>query len=253
MSANSASGICAGHGGHQHAAELGQVLAELAGIADVDRVAFSALDRGGNDLAPHGGLDHHLGLLDRQAVAGEVLPLEREVQEITAGSPFGKDAARAGHGAEDRLQARSKAFDLLDVGPQNLDAHRGPHARGEHVDAGLDGHGPGVGHARKPHGPVHAGNQLIRADAVGPDAPQGNPQEGGKVGVPAILLPPLVGGLEHDRSFHHREGRGSVEVSARPALPNTRSTSGKACNCLSIVCRSRCASATEMPGTVVGM
>ena len=48
-------------------------------------------------------------------------------------------------------------------------------------------------------------------------------------------------------------GAGSVEVSARPALPNTRSTSGNLRSCLSIVCRRRWASATEMPGIVVGM
>ena len=81
------------------------------------------------DFAAHGRLHHHLGFLDRQAVAGQVLPLEREVQKVTARGPFGKDAARAGHGAEDRLQASSNSFDLLDIGPLNLDAHRGPHAR----------------------------------------------------------------------------------------------------------------------------
>ena len=33
----------AGHRGHQHAAELRQVFAEVAGVADVDRVALAAL------------------------------------------------------------------------------------------------------------------------------------------------------------------------------------------------------------------
>ena len=48
-------------------------------------------------------------------------------------------------------------------------------------------------------------------------------------------------------------GAGSVLVSARPALPSTRSTSG---NCLivrSLTCTSFCASLIEMPGIVVGM
>jgi hypothetical protein len=48
-------------------------------------------------------------------------------------------------------------------------------------------------------------------------------------------------------------GAGSVAVSARPALPSTRSTSG---NCLiprSVACSNRCASPIEIPGIVVGM
>src|SRR5512134_3333276 len=48
-------------------------------------------------------------------------------------------------------------------------------------------------------------------------------------------------------------GAGSVEVSARPALPKTRSTSGKLFRTLS--CRSirSWAWATDIPGSVVGM
>ena len=48
-------------------------------------------------------------------------------------------------------------------------------------------------------------------------------------------------------------GAGSVEVSARPALPSTRATSGKRIRMRSCTCISCCASATEMPGSVVGM
>ena len=48
-------------------------------------------------------------------------------------------------------------------------------------------------------------------------------------------------------------GAGSVDVSARPALPNTLCTSGKLLMILSCACISLCASAMEMPGSVVGM
>ncbi len=48
-------------------------------------------------------------------------------------------------------------------------------------------------------------------------------------------------------------GAGSVEVSARPALPNTRSTSGIVLSSRSCTCSQRSASVTEMPGSVVGM
>ena len=48
-------------------------------------------------------------------------------------------------------------------------------------------------------------------------------------------------------------GAGSVEVSARPAFPCTRSTSGNVLSRRSWTCRSRLASVTEMPGSVIGM
>ena len=47
-------------------------------------------------------------------------------------------------------------------------------------------------------------------------------------------------------------GAGSVDVSARPALPNTRSTSGKT-SARGPADSSSCACATEIPGSVVGM
>ncbi len=48
-------------------------------------------------------------------------------------------------------------------------------------------------------------------------------------------------------------GAGSVEVSARPALPSTRSTSGKRRMMRSVTWSSFWASVMEMPGMVVGM
>src|SRR5439155_12756378 len=48
-------------------------------------------------------------------------------------------------------------------------------------------------------------------------------------------------------------GAGSVEVSARPALPCTCTTSGKDISTRSWACSDWLASATELPGSVVGM
>ena len=48
-------------------------------------------------------------------------------------------------------------------------------------------------------------------------------------------------------------GAGSVDVSARPALPKTQTTSGNDFRMRSCVSISRWASVTDMPGTVVGM
>src|ERR1039458_10729907 len=48
-------------------------------------------------------------------------------------------------------------------------------------------------------------------------------------------------------------GAGSVDVSARPALPKTRSTSGTVLMTRSICCSSFSAPVTDKPGKVVGM
>ena len=48
-------------------------------------------------------------------------------------------------------------------------------------------------------------------------------------------------------------GAGSVAVSARPALPSTRSTSGNCRMMRSVTCNSRWASVMEMPGIADGM
>ncbi len=49
-------------------------------------------------------------------------------------------------------------------------------------------------------------------------------------------------------------GAGSVEVSARPALPKTRSTSGNDLqHAVLRLAAARCACVTEIPGSVVGM
>ena len=49
------------------------------------------------------------------------------------------------------------------------------------------------------------------------------------------------------------KGAGSVDVSARPVLPKTDATSGNDFRMRSWTWRSRVASVTEMPGSVVGM
>ena len=48
-------------------------------------------------------------------------------------------------------------------------------------------------------------------------------------------------------------GAGSVALSARPALPNTRSTSGTVLISLSVCCSSARAASVDRPGNVVGM
>jgi len=64
---------------------------------------------------------------------------------------------------------------------------------------------------------------------------------------------PLLARLQHHDGFQHREGAESVDVSARPAVPSTRATSGWLFKWASEICSSRFASVIEMPETVEGM
>ncbi len=59
---------------------------------------------------------------------------------------------------------------VVQVGPGDLDADGRFDAGGEHVDAGLDRHGPGIGEAGKLNGAVHRVHQFIgRAAAMRDD------------------------------------------------------------------------------------
>ena len=67
------------------------------------------------------------------------------------------------------------------------------------------------------------------------------------------LLRHWEGGFRTTTVSSMESGAGSVEVSARPALPSTRSTSGKPLMIRSVTWSSFPASPMEMPGMVVGM
>ena len=86
----------------QDPAKCAQVAAEVTHVADIDRVAFAALDGGGHVFAADGALHHLLCLVNAQAVAGQLLPVPVDVEEISAAGTFGKDVA----GPLDRLQER---------------------------------------------------------------------------------------------------------------------------------------------------
>ena len=61
------------------------------------------------------------------------------------------------------------------------------------------------------------------------------------------------GGLRFTTVSTMESGAGSVDVSARPALPCTCTTSGNDMSTRSWACSHWLASATEIPGSVVGM
>ena len=116
-------------------------------------------------------IDHMIGMRPIMA-ALTVIPPQVEVDEVAAGGALGEGAARAGHVPQGRLDLGADALDLGEVGAVDLDPHRGADAGGEHVDAGLDRHRPGVRLARQPQRLVHLRHQLVPGDPVPPDAPQ---------------------------------------------------------------------------------
>ena len=53
------------------------------------------------------------------------------------------------------LQGEADFFDLFKIWPQDLDPDGSPDTRGQHIDAGLNGHREGVGHAGDRQGVIH--------------------------------------------------------------------------------------------------
>jgi hypothetical protein len=144
--------------------------AVVAQVAHVHRVALSAFHGGGHVLPADGVHHHHLRVVHAQAVAGKLVAAQVEVEEVAAGHTLGKDAARARHRGQHVLDAFADALDLLQAGAVDLDPDRRAHARGKHVDAVLDGHGPGVGDAGQAQRFVHLVDQFGGGDVVGRDA-----------------------------------------------------------------------------------
>ena len=87
----------AGRRGHDDFAQGAEVLAEIAVVAQVDRVAFQALDGGGQRHAAQGHLEHVLHVADGQAVAGDGVAVDVEFDVVAAHDALGKGAERAGH------------------------------------------------------------------------------------------------------------------------------------------------------------
>ena len=137
----------------------------------------------------------------------------------------------------------------------HLDSDGRADARGEHVEPRLDGHGPRVADAGQLKGGVHLGDEFLLGDAVAPERPQRVlSHSGAHVEYQRGFSRHCDSGLSRIVVSIMENGAGSVGVSARPALPKTRATSGKVIRILSCTCSAFCASATDMPGcTADGM
>ncbi len=138
-----------------------QVAAQVLRIADVDREAVAPFDGGADRRAADGALDDALDVADPQAVARQLVGLGDDVQVEAAQVALVEDAARPLDGRHQVLERDADPLHLVEVGAEDLDPDRRAHAGGQHVDARLDRHGPGVGPARELHLPVHLRRQLV--------------------------------------------------------------------------------------------
>ncbi len=149
--------------------------------------------------------------------------------------------------------------DAAQVGAENLDADRRADAGGEHVDAGFDGHGPGVDLAGDLQRLVHFGDQFVPGDGARRRARFCAGRFCSHSGA-QLEYQRGLGTLRHSFSGFNCTtvsnisiGAGSVAVSERPALPWTVSTSGNCLRMRSWICIRRVASVMDMVGSVVGM
>jgi hypothetical protein len=182
------------------------VVPQLARIAHVDRVALAPLDGRGYALAADGRFDdlphvHHGEPIARDFVAPDI-----KIQKIAPRHTLGIDAAGTRHRLRRHLDVLANLLDLLQVRPEDFNAHWGPHSGRQHIDAGLDRHGPGIGHPRELQRLVHLGDQAL-------------------IGQP---WPPLRRGLELHHDLHHAEGGGISRGLRPPGLAKDALHLGKA-------------------------
>ena len=134
--------------GHEHGAQRREIVAQVTAVAQVHGVAFQPLDRGGHLHAADGRLNHLLHVVDDEPLAGDGVAVDPDVDVVAPHDPFGVCAEGARHFARDPFHFLPEAIENPEVGASDLDADRCLDAGREHVDAGLDGHRPGVGQAR---------------------------------------------------------------------------------------------------------
>ena len=130
--------VLAARGGNQHTSELVWVVTQLRLVAQVDGVAFEALDGVGDVHAADGGHDHVLNIPHGQTVARGLPTVDDEVQVVSTEGLVGIRGERSrkcfhhlGYLLGDLLQRD-------EVGAGDLDPDGGPDPGGEHVEADLD-------------------------------------------------------------------------------------------------------------------
>ncbi len=204
--------LLAVHGRNQRAIEPVDGVAIIALITNIDGISFAAFHRRCDGVAADCAHHDHIGLVDRQAVAGERIAFQIEIEEIAARRAFGEGAGRPRHIPDRGFDLPADLLNFRKVRAEHLDADGRAHAGGQHIDARLDGHGPCIDDAGNLQGLVQSArtvNQFLRASVIGPDLCETRPQPFRRArGIPARLSRPLFLRLQNDNRFHHRERRG---------------------------------------------
>src|SRR5207302_4764363 len=121
----------------QQPADRGGVIAEVAGVAHLHGIALPALHCSRDLLPTERQADHLLRVAGGEPIAGEGIRIGPDIQVAPPERPFGVDARRAWEGRERTLDILTDALDGLEVGAEDLDRERRPHAGREHVGAVL--------------------------------------------------------------------------------------------------------------------
>src|SRR5262249_13200366 len=120
---------------------------------------------GGSDwFGPERHSHHILHVRDHQAVARQPVAIWQDFQIVTTDHAFGVSARGAGNRLEDHFDLAGDLLHLRKVLAYDLDTDRRAVAGVEHVHAGLNGHGPGIGHAWKLQRAVHLLDQAVQSD-----------------------------------------------------------------------------------------
>ena len=136
-------------GRHQHLARNRlRAVAQLARVAQRDAVTLPPFDRGGDALATQCARNHLLYRLHAQAIARHRLAIRLQGQEVAARQALGIGATHPGQRLDHLLDLPRQLVDSGQIRAEHLDTDRGTNTSGEHVDAGTDRHGPGIGNAR---------------------------------------------------------------------------------------------------------
>lgn len=119
----------------QQSAQAFFIVALGAGVADADGKPIPLLDRVGHRPPGHGQFELALNVVEADAIAGGLAPIDVDFQVALAHSRRCQNVARATDWLERRFDLSTYSDDRIEVWPEHLDASIGPHAGGEHLDA----------------------------------------------------------------------------------------------------------------------
>ena len=107
----------------------GRAHREFPRISHIDGITLPAFHGGGQVHPSDRRLDNLLHVVHSQPVTGDLLAVDREIEEISGRHPFGVGASGAGDVLHGILQFLPDLFQLIEVGAQHLDPHGRPDAR----------------------------------------------------------------------------------------------------------------------------